>query len=60
MNNEAYIQKLSAIREQRCTPDTIDSLCSDEVFVFGTNPSGEHTSRAARTAVQKFGAIEGM
>lgn len=59
MNNEEYIRRLSAIRDQRCTPDTIDSLCSDEVFVYGTNPNGEHTSRAARTAVQKFGAIEG-
>ena len=59
MNNAEYIRRLSAIRDQRCTPDTIDSLCSDEVFVYGTNPNGEHTSRAARTAVQKFGAIEG-
>ena len=59
MNNEEFIQKLSAMREQRCTSDTIDSLYPNEVFVFGTNPNGEHTSRAARTAVQKFGAVEG-
>ena len=59
MNNEEYIKILSVISVQRCTPDTVDSLCSDEVFVFGTNPNGEHTSRAARTAVQKYGAIEG-
>lgn len=59
MNNEEFILKLSAMREQRCTSDTIDSLYPNEVFVFGTNPNGEHTSRAARTAVQKFGAVEG-
>lgn len=59
MNNEDCIQKLSAMREQRCTSDNIDSLYPNEVFVFGTNPNGEHTSRAARTAVQKFGAVEG-
>lgn len=59
MKSERYVQKLLTICEQRCTPDTINSLCPDEVFVFGTNPCGEHTSRAARTAVQKFGAIEG-
>ena len=59
MNIEEYIQKLQVIRERRFTPDTIDFLCPNEVFVFGTNPNGEHTSRAARTAVQKFGAIDG-
>ena len=59
MNNEESIQRLLAMREQRSTPDTIESLCPDEIFVFGTNPNGEHTSRAARTAVQKFGAIAG-
>ena len=59
MNNEEFIQKLSAIREHRCTPETIYSLRPDEVFVFGTNPSGEHTSRAARTAVLNFGAKRG-
>lgn len=59
MNNEDYLQRLSVIRDQRCTPDAIDSLCSNEVFVFGTNPQGEHKSKAARTAVMKFGAIVG-
>ena len=39
--------------------EIIDSLYPDEVFVFGTNPNGEQTSRAARTAVQKFGVVEG-
>lgn len=43
----------------RCTPENITSLQPNEVFVFGSKPNGEHKSGAAKTAVEKFGAVEG-
>lgn len=46
------------------TPENITSLGEDEVFVFGSNLRGMHCGGAARTAVERFGAImeqgEGM
>ena len=41
-------------------PDAIDSLKSDEVFVFGSNLHGHHGGGAARAARKKFGAIWGQ
>ena len=43
----------------RITPDWIDQLADDEVFVFGSNPEGTHTGGAAAHAVKHFGAIVG-
>lgn len=37
----------------------ITELKENEVFVFGSNILGSHAGGAARTAVEKFGAIEG-
>ncbi len=42
------------------TPDNISSLRPDEVFVFGSNLAGHHQGGAARTAVDKFGAVWGQ
>lgn len=42
------------------TPDFIGSLATDEVFVFGSNLAGHHGGGAARTAMEKFGAIYGQ
>ena len=42
------------------TPNAIDSLKSDEVFVFGSNLHGCHGGGAARAAMKKFGAIWGQ
>lgn len=42
------------------TPDAIDSVKSDEVFVFGSNLQGHHGGGAARAARKKFGAIWGQ
>lgn len=44
---------------KRYTPDNIDSLKPDEIFVFGSNPAGQHNGGAARVALEKFGAIRG-
>lgn len=46
-------------REGRITPEEITSLKKNEVFVFGSNESGVHGAGAAKTAKDKFGAIEG-
>ena len=42
------------------TPDTISSLKSDEIFVFGSNLHDHHGGGAARAACKKFGAIWGQ
>lgn len=44
----------------RVTPDNITELKEKEVFVFGSNLSGIHGGGAARTAINKFGAIWGQ
>lgn len=38
------------------TPENIDHLGEDEIFVFGSNLEGIHAGGAARTAYEKFGA----
>lgn len=42
------------------TPENIESLASDEVFVFGSNLAGNHAGGAARIAELNFGAIWGQ
>ena len=41
------------------TPDRIDTLRPDEIFVFGSNLAGHHGGGAARVAWIKFGAVWG-
>lgn len=59
MSREETIHILSDMLSNRCTPEIITSLESNEVFVFGTNPEGEHKSSAAKLAVKQFGAMMG-
>ena len=42
------------------TPENITSLGEDEVFVFGSNLTGNHAGGAARVARERFGAIMGQ
>ncbi|MDE7426209.1 MAG: hypothetical protein K2M79_00215 [Muribaculaceae bacterium] len=42
------------------TPENITALGEDDIFVFGSNLKGLHMSGAARTAVEKFGAVMGQ
>ena len=42
------------------TPDYIDSLLPDQIFVFGSNILGYHTGGASRTARKKFDARWGQ
>lgn len=46
--------------KDRITPEHIDTLAPNEVFVFGSNLAGMHGGGAARVAVQKFGAVMGQ
>jgi len=45
---------------KRITPDKIDKLEDNEVFVFGSNKDGHHQGGAAKAAVKRFGAIWGQ
>lgn len=42
------------------TPENIDALPDDGVFVFGSNTDGEHCGGAAYTAMKRFGAVNGQ
>ncbi len=42
------------------TPDNINSLKPNEIFVFGSNLAGHHGGGAARIALNKFGAVWGQ
>lgn len=42
------------------TPDYIDHLLSNQIFVFGSNILGYHAGGAAKMAKKKFGAIWGQ
>lgn len=46
--------------ERRVTPEYIESLDTNQVFVFGSNLAGLHGGGAARTAYKHFGAIWGQ
>lgn len=45
---------------KRITPNFIQSLNDNEIFVFGSNLEGMHGGGAAYTALKKFGAIWGQ
>lgn len=46
--------------QQRVTPERIEHLEPNEIFVFGSNLAGAHGGGAAYTAYRKFGAIWGQ
>ncbi len=46
--------------QQRFTPEWIDSLKENEIFVFGCRRSGRHWEGAAKFALEHFGAIFGQ
>lgn len=46
--------------EKRISPDFINTLKENEIFVFGSNLEGMHGGGAARAAYNKFGAIWGQ
>lgn len=44
----------------RVTPSGVRVLKPGEVFVFGSNFEGNHLGGAARAAMEKFGAVQGI
>ncbi len=48
------------IPQHRIAPDMIDSLASNEIFVFGSNLAGKHYGGAAHVANTRFGAKWGV
>ena len=44
----------------RVTPEKIERLAPDEVFVFGSNAAGRHAGAAAKFAMDHFGAVWGQ
>ena len=53
------INVYNRIERPEHTPDMIDELREDEVFVFGSNLAGMHGGGAAYVAFKKFGAVMG-
>ena len=43
--------------DARFTPDILECLGKNEIFVFGSNLSGLHAGGAARVALNRFGAV---
>lgn len=46
--------------KRELTPENIQELNENQIFVFGSNMNGNHAGGAARLAVEKFGAIMGQ
>ncbi len=46
--------------KERISPDIINDLNDNEIFVFGSNLEGSHGGGAAAIAARKFGAIWGQ
>ena len=59
VRNELRSTQPSVSVEREYTPENITTLKPNEVFVFGSNTEGRHGSGAAKTAVDKFGAVYG-
>ena len=54
------LQKPTPNLADRTTPDWVDSLAPNEVFVFGSNIAGNHNGGAAQLALNRFGAVMGQ
>ncbi len=53
------LEPVGASSDSRFSPDFINALKENEVFVFGSNLSGMHGGGAARAAHKRFGAVWG-
>lgn len=53
------MREYNGIDRPAFTPEFIESLKADEVFVFGSNLAGMHGGGAAYVAFRKFGAVMG-
>ena len=53
------IKKIFEVCMVHITPNWIDNLADNEIFVFGSNLAGQHSGGAARLAL-KWGAVMGQ
>ena len=53
-------QFASEYYSQRVTPDHVEELKENEIFVFGSNAQGIHNGGAAELAFNRFGAVLGQ
>lgn len=64
MSKEEMIQRKRQFASEyyghRVTPDHIDHLEGNEIFVFGSNVNGHHAGGAAAFAMNRFGAAWGQ
>lgn len=56
ISNTSHFEK----KQIEFTPNDIQKLSPNEVFVFGSNLQGQHHGGAARSAYEKFGAVWGL
>lgn len=60
MDYSQIINNCKDILKNRCCPNDISNLKVNDILVFGSKPNGIHESGAAKKAVEKFGAIQGL
>ena len=60
MKEEDEIFNQGGLTMEDYTPDYIDSLLPDQIFVFGSNILGYHAGGASKLATRKFGAVWGQ
>ena len=58
-NRDFIFRDMDKKKKGRVTPEWIDDLQENEVFVFGSNLAGMHGGGAARVARLRFGAVMG-
>lgn len=58
-NRDFIFRDMDKKKKGRVTPEWIDDLQENEVFVFGSNLAGMHGGGAARIARLRFGAVMG-
>lgn len=59
-NIESSVRVESSIDKERVTPDHIETLNENEIFVFGTDIFGFHDGGASEHAARQFGAVYGQ
>ena len=58
-NRDFILRDMDKKKKGRVTPEWIDNLQENQVFVFGSNLAGMHGGGAARIARLRFGAVMG-
>jgi hypothetical protein len=59
-NEQNQVDASVNTNQERITPEKVNKLHNNEIFVFGSNLQGMHGGGAARIAFQRYGAIMGQ